>query len=51
MKNTEQALAQQLIVACETLLKNANRSDAALVQSALGLAKAHYASDAERKDA
>jgi hypothetical protein len=42
MKNTEQALAQQLIAACEALLKNTSRKDAELVRGALDLAKAHY---------
>ena len=42
MKDTDQALAQQLIAACEVLLKNTNRKDAELVRGALNLAKAHY---------
>jgi hypothetical protein len=42
MKNTEQALAQQLIAACEALLKNTSRKDAELVRGTLDLAKAHY---------
>ena len=42
MKNTEQALAQQLIAACEALLKNTSRKDAELVLGTLDLAKAHY---------
>jgi hypothetical protein len=42
MKDTEQALAQQLIAACEALLKNTSRRDAELVRGALDLAKAYY---------
>ena len=42
MKDTEQALAQQLIAACEALLKNTSRRDAELVRGALDLAKARY---------
>ena len=41
MKNTEQALAQQLIAACEAPLKNTIRKDAELVRGTLDLAKAH----------
>lgn len=50
MNSTEQALANRLIAACEALLKNANRSDAALVQSALDLAKDHYNTEKAGKD-
>lgn len=42
MKDTEQALAQQLIAVCEALLKNTSRKNAELVRGALDLAKAHY---------
>jgi hypothetical protein len=42
MKDTERALAQQLIAACEALLKNTSRRDEELVRGALDLAKAHY---------
>lgn len=42
MKNTEQALAQQHIAACEAHLKNTSRKDAELKRGALDLAKAHY---------
>lgn len=42
MKDTEQALAQQLIAACEALLRNTSRKDAELVRGALDLANAHY---------
>jgi hypothetical protein len=42
MKDTERALAQQLIATCEALLKNTSRKDAELVRGALDLAKAHY---------
>jgi hypothetical protein len=42
MKDTEQALAQQLIAACKALLKNTRRKDAEVVRGALDLAKAHY---------
>jgi hypothetical protein len=42
MKNSEQAFAQQLIAACEALLKNTSRRDAELERGALDLAKAHY---------
>ena len=42
MKDTERALAQQLIATCEALLKNTIRKDAELVRGALDLAKAHY---------
>jgi hypothetical protein len=42
MKVTEQAIAQQLIAACEALLKITSRKDAELVRGALDQAKAHY---------
>jgi hypothetical protein len=42
MKDTEQALAQQLIAACEALLKSTSKKDAELVRGALDLAKTHY---------
>ena len=42
MKYIEQVLAQQLIAACEALLKNTSRKDAELVRGTLDLAKAHY---------
>ena len=45
MTNTERELAHQLIAACEALLKNANRTDAELVRSALNVAKDHYAAE------
>jgi hypothetical protein len=49
MKDTEQALAQQLIVACEALLKNTSRKDAELVRGALDLAKAPYGTSGSGK--
>ena len=49
MKDTEQALAQQLIAACEALLKNTSRKDAELVRGALDLAKSHYGAAGKSK--
>lgn len=49
MKDTEQALALQLIAECEALLKNTSRKDTELVRGALDLAKAHYGAAGKRK--